>query len=150
MKKCLIAFILAGLASTAVFAQDLGFCLNLGLGTDQSFSFNPIILSGGAEFDFHIGEILMVSPEAILLTDTKFKDFLLIPAVSLNVTPSILLFGAGIAKVFVLGGDLSSDFMLKLNGGLRAGNMRISAYMLSDFKEIFKTFFFGIQLGFEI
>jgi len=149
MKKLCVAFLLLATASF-VHASDLGFSLVAGLGTDQSFSFNPIILTGTGEFQFKLGGILMFCPEATVLTTTKFKDFILIPAVCLNVTPGPLYFGGGIAKAFVLGDTYSSDFMLKLNAGFRAGGIRIGAYMLTSLKTPFDYAFYGFQIGFDI
>ncbi len=149
MKKLIVAFLLLATASF-VHASDLGFSIVAGLGTDESFSFNPIILTGTAEFQFKLGGVLMFCPEATALTTTKFKDFILIPAVCLNVTPGPLYFGGGIAKAFVLGGTYSSDFMLKLNAGFRAGGIRIGAYMLTSFDHIFSDYFCGFQIGFDI
>ena len=133
-------------------AQSMNFNLNFGVLTDDSFSFSPLVLSGGAGLDFHIGSALMLSPEVTFYTNTKFESesFMLYPAVILNFTTGPLFVGGGVAKGFALtSGGGSTDFLLKINAGLRTGSIKLTAYMMMPFDAIFqKGMLVGATIGF--
>jgi hypothetical protein len=152
MKKIFLIVALFGLG-LGLNAQSMNFNLNFGVLTDDSFSFSPLFLSGGAGLDIHIGSALMLSPEATFYTNSKFESdsFMLYPAVLLNFTPGPLFVGGGVAKGFALtSGGGSTDLLLKINAGLRTGSIKLTAYMMMPFDEIFKKGWmsFGATIGF--
>ena len=152
MKKlCLVALLLG--FGLGLNAQSMDFNLNFGVLTDDSFSFSPLVLSGGAGLDFHIGSSLMLSPEVTFYTNTKFESdsFMLYPGVILNFTPGALFVGGGVAKGFALSsGGGSTDFLLKINAGLRTRSLKLTAYIMMPFDEILKKgwMLIGATVGF--
>lgn len=151
MKKLFFVFILLGFGF-ALNAQSMNFNLNFGVLTDDSFGFSPLVLSGGAGLDFHIGSALMLSPEVTFHTNTKFESasFMLYPGVILNFTPGPLFVGGGVAKGFALSsGGGSTDFLLKVNAGLRTGTLKLTAYVMMPFDAILKKgMLIGATVGF--
>ena len=128
------------------------FGINFGIMTDDSFSFDPIMWTAGAELDFQFGNILMLSPEVMLVGEGfEFKVFTLYPAVILNFTPGGFFVGGGVAKGFYIGSGLSgsSDFLLKLNAGFVSNSIKLTAYALMAFDSLFKDMAVGATLGFR-
>jgi hypothetical protein len=90
MKK-LSVLLLGLLLVSGVFAagNEMSFGINFGVVTDDSFKFDPFLWSAGVELDLQIGNYIMFSPEAILVSEGfKFKVFTLYPAAILNFTPA--------------------------------------------------------------
>ena len=151
MKKLCFVFILLGLG-LGLNAQSMKFNLNFGLLTDDSFSFSPLVLSGGAGLDFYFGSSLTLSPEVTFYTNTKFESesFMLYPGVILNLTAKPLFLGGGVVKGFVLStGGGSTDFLLKFNAGLCSETFKLTAYAMMPFDAIFKKgMLVGATVGF--
>lgn len=158
MKKVLFIFIAVFLVFSfslkPLKAQDIGmnFYINFGLVTDDSFSFNDYLWSGGAALDIHIGPLLMITPECdIIVYKFEFDPVILAPAVIANIKLKNFFFGAGITKWFLIGdsiGTVESDFALKANLGLRTSNLRLTLYGISYFDNFFDYLLIGITLGF--
>jgi hypothetical protein len=151
MKKLFWVVVLSGLC-LGLNAQSMNFNLNFGVATDDSFSFSPLILSGGAGLDFHIGSALMLSPEATFYTNSRFESesFVLYPAVILNFTAGPLFVGGGVAEGFALtSGGGHTDLLLKINAGLRTGSIKLTAYIMTAFDALFQTgMLVGATIGF--
>lgn len=153
MKKILV-MLFGLLLVSGVFAagNEMSFGINFGIMTNDSFSFDPIIWTAGAELDLQIGNYIMFSPEVILAGEGfKFKVFTLYPAAILNFTASNFFAGGGVAKGFYIGSGLSgsTDFQLKLNAGFLSKNIKLTAYALMAFKNLFKDMIVGASLGFK-
>ena len=132
--------------------SEMRFGINFGVQTDDSFSFDPIWWSAGAELDFQFGNFLMFSPEVMLVGEGfEFKAFILYPAAILNFTASSFFFGGGVAKGFYIGSGMSgsTDFLLKLNAGFVAQSVKLTVYALMAFDSLFKNMALGATLGFR-
>jgi hypothetical protein len=132
--------------------SEMRFGINFGIMTDDSFSFDPIVWTAGVELDFQFGNFLMFSPEVMLVGEGfEFKYFILYPAAILNFTASNFFVGGGVAKGFAIGSGTSgsTDFMLKLNAGFIAQNIKLTAYALMGFDSLFKNMLLGASLGFR-
>ena len=128
------------------------FGINFGIQTDDSFSFDPIIWTAGVELDFQFGDYLMFSPEVTLVGEGfEFKYFILYPAVILNLTPGNFFIGGGVTKGFLIGSGYSgsTDFALKLNAGFLSESIKLTAYLITFFDNIFKDMAVGASLGFR-
>lgn len=129
--------------------------LNFGLMTDDSFSFEPFLWYAGLNLDFHINDLLMISPEGNLITqDFKFDSLWLEPAVLLNAKFNHFFIGGGLGKWVKITGDSteSSDFFLKLNAGFSGdGGLRIRVFLNTFFDDLFGDYItVGAQLGIGI
>jgi len=132
--------------------SGMRFGIHFGAMTDDAFSFNPFLWTAGAELDFQFGSFLMFSPEVMLVgSGFEFKEFILYPAAILNFTAGSFFIGGGVAKGFVIGSGTSgsTDFILKLNAGLVAKSVKLTAYALMAFDELFKNMLLGASLGFR-
>jgi uncharacterized protein YgiM (DUF1202 family) len=128
------------------------FGLNFGAQTDTNFNFDPFLWTTGVELDIEFGSFLMLSPEAILVgSGFEFKNFILYPAAILNLTASSFFVGGGVAKGFFIGSGTSgsTDFLLKLNAGLVAPGIKLTAYALMAFDDLFGDMILGATLGFR-
>ncbi len=135
--------------------HPVNFFLNFGVMTDDSFSFDPFLWYAGFNLDFHINDLLMISPEGNFITqDFKFNYFWLEPAALLNIKIDHFFVGAGIGKWFIISGDnqASSDIFLKLNAGFSGdGGMRIRVFLNTFFDDLFGNYItIGAQLGIGI
>lgn len=133
-------------------AGGMSFGLNFGIMTDDSFSFDPIIWTAGVELDFQFGSYLMLSPELTLVGEGfEFDYFILYPGLILNFTASSFFAGGGVVKGFLIGSGASgsTDLMLKLNAGLAAKNIKLTAYALMAFDSLFQNMALGATLGFR-
>jgi hypothetical protein len=152
MKKILVLLFGLMLVSGVYAAgNEMTFGLHFGVQTDDSFSFNPIYWTAGAELDFQFGNFLMLSPEVMLVGNGfAFKYFTLYPAAILNFTASNFFIGGGVAKGFYIGSGLSgsSDFLLKLNTGFISKNIKFTVYALTAFNNLFKDMAVGATFGF--
>jgi len=135
-------------------AQDIGmnFYLNFGILTDDSFTFNDWLWSAGAQLDFHLGSVFMLTPECdIIIYKFDFDPVILAPAVLLNVKLSNFFIGAGLTKWFLIGdsvGTIEGEFALKMNAGIRTSNLKLTIYAISYFDNIFNNMIIGFNLGF--
>jgi hypothetical protein len=132
--------------------SGMRFGINFGIMTDESFSFDPILWTAGAELDFQFGSFLMFSPEVMLVGNGfEFKEFILYPAAILNFTASSFFIGGGVAKGFFIGSGASgsTDFLLKLNAGFISSSIKLTAYALMAFNSLFKDMSLGATLGFR-
>jgi hypothetical protein len=134
-------------------SNEMSFGINFGIMTDDSFSFDPIMWTAGAELDFQFGDILMLSPEVTLVGyKFEFKQFILYPAAILNLTPGNFFIGGGVTKGFLIGSGASgsTDFALKLNAGAFSKNIKLTAYLITPFDNLFKSgMAVGATLGFR-
>lgn len=136
--------------STPAKAEGLHLFINAGVITDDSLSFDPFLWTLGANLDFHIGEILMISPEANVVTyKFKFETFLFQPAILLNAKLGTFFVGGGLQKYFLISGDSydSGEWGLKLNAGFVGQNFKIRGFMDMAFDSLFKDMLVGVQVG---
>ncbi|MCX6557519.1 MAG: hypothetical protein NTW95_08855 [Candidatus Aminicenantes bacterium] len=153
MKKALV--LLCGLLLVSgIYAagNEMNFGINFGVQTDDSFSFDPFNWTVGAELDMQFGNYVMFSPELMLVGNGfEFKEFILYPAAILNFTASNFFAGGGIAKGFYIGSGMSgsTDFLLKLNAGFTSRTMKLTAYALMAFDNLFSDMAIGATLGFK-
>lgn len=155
MKKMLI--VLCGLllvSGLSAFDKQTTIGVNFGIQETDQFEFDPLMWTAGAEIDLQLGDYLMLSPEATLVgMGFKFKQFLLIPGVMLNFTPSNLFVGGGLVKGIYIGSGeslVSDDFALKLNAGLYSRNLKLTVYVMSAFDSLFEDIVVGAALGFRL
>lgn len=153
---CIIAFLAVPgtAAEKSIGKQDMKFYLNLGVLSNDTF--DMFHWQGGMMMDFFLGENLVLSPE-VMLTGYKFAfDYLyLYPGATLN-----LLLTKGENKLFVGGGvimfvpivpgDYDTKLELKINGGLMAGNIRLSVFFWTPFSDLFSLYTLGANIGFAL
>ncbi len=161
MKKLCVVLMLSVLVlyfSAELKAQDecfkeegMNFYLNAGILTDDSFSFSPLLWYVGPSLDIHFGRIFMLSPEVNwVFYKFEFKDFLLNPAVVLNAKLKCFFVGAGISKYWYIGSSTSgefTDFLLRLNLGIKTGNVKLRFFLDTAFNNFFNNPLIGFQLG---
>jgi hypothetical protein len=126
--------------------KGMDFYLHAGVMTDDSFSFDPFLWTAGANMDFHLGDMFMLSPEVhIIVHKFKFDPLWLAPGCLLNVKLESFFFGGGLTKWFIIGDgyELTTDIALKLNAGFTGDNFKLTAYAVMDFDSIFKNMVVG-------
>jgi len=136
--------------TTGVQAEGLHIFFNAGVVTDDSLSFDPFLWVLGANLDFHLGNFLMISPEANILSyKFKFETFMFQPAVLLNIKFKSFFVGGGFQKYILITGDSyeAGDWGLKLNAGFIGKNFRLRGYMDMEFDNLFKDMLVGFQVG---
>ena len=156
MKKVIVAIVIlsaavAALPQTGQAADLFNFYVRTGLITEDDFSFSPLLWTVGANFDFNLGPMLILSPECDLIVHQfNFSPVWLTPAVTLNLNLSGLYVGAGLAKFIMIGSGytLTSDFLFKLNGGFKTDSFKLQVYTLSSFSHLFSDMAVGFTLGF--
>lgn len=153
MKK-LSVLLLGLLLVSGVYAagNEMSFGINFGVQTDDSFSFSPFLWTVGAELDIQFGNALQFAPEVMLVGyEFDFDVFTLYPAAILNFTASNFFVGGGIAKGFFIGSGVSgsTDFLLKLNAGITSKTMKLTAYVMMAFDNLFSDMAIGASLGFK-
>lgn len=140
-------------APSAGSGSAMRFGINFGIMDSTEFNFDPIMWTAGAELDFQFGNILMLSPEVTLVGNGfEFKAFILYPGVTLNFTPGGFFVGGGIVKGFFIGSGASgsTDFALKLNAGFLSSSIKLTAYLITPFDDLFATpMAIGATLGFR-
>ena len=155
MKKLLpliLIFVILSVASSGdLKADSTKFFANFGMMTDDSFSFDFYVWTMGANIDFSINDLFMISPELNVITyKFKFSTFLLEPAVMANFKLGTLFAGAGLSKFIIISGSdfgESSDFALKVNGGFRGDNFKFRVYIITPFNDLFASNVVGVQVG---
>ena len=89
----------------------------------------------GLSVDYQLAENLVISPEVDLWTfQFHFEAFILSPGVILNYQEGIFFAGAGVILPVVISEFGAADVGLfpKVNIGLKAKNVRLTAYALSN------------------
>jgi hypothetical protein len=130
--------------------NDFGVFANFGIMATDDLKFNPFFWYFGGNFDFYVSDNIIISPEAnLIMQDFEFETFLLQPAIILNVKLSSLFVGAGIQKVFRIGGEETffTDLGLKLNAGFRSENIKFTFFATMPFDSILKDMLIGVQIG---
>lgn len=156
MKKVIIIAVLVLMlfsASNMLRAQThtMSFFINAGIMASDDFTFDPFFWYGGVNLDFHLGEVIMISPELNLITHKfAFDAFFLQPAVILNFKLDKFFFGGGVEKLILISGKdhVSGDFALKLNAGLRGKNLKLTLFSTMGFDNLFKNMLIGATFGF--
>lgn len=153
MKKTLILLLTVAVIGGALQAQGLQGGLNLGIMTDDSLGFDPLIWSVGLELGIPLGSFLVFSPECLLYGyKFEFKQFLLFPGAILNINLSQLFLGGGVVKGFTIGEGVSAstDLALKLNAGFQSYSFKLTAYLITPFDALLeKGMIVGATLGFR-
>jgi len=118
--------------------------------TDDSLKFSPFLWTAGINLDFKTGGMLMLSPELnIVISELDFDYILLEPAIIVNFRFANLFAGAGLTKFFELGNPFEfNKFSLKVNAGIKIPGLRLRAYMIIPFDELFKPVIYGGTIGF--
>jgi hypothetical protein len=154
-KPALIAFAVMALffVSSKELAAQSDVALNIGVITDKSFSFNPFLWTTGLSFDFYLSPSLSLSPEIYMTVhNSDFGTIILAPAVLLNFQGYGFFLGGGVTKWWLLGskvaGSPSTDVALKLNAGLRGGGIKLTAFLITPFNNIFQDMTLGAAFGF--
>jgi hypothetical protein len=166
MKKIWFGVIVL-LLTTTVFAkigvkdQEVETSLIVGLLTDKDFKFDPIYPFFGVVVDIHALDFILISPEFAFYFPKLFNtddNFYLAPGITINFSPGdpgTFFVGGGISKrfnIFTPPGSptIAVPLDLKLNFGLRTHNrkLRLGGYILTPFKDTFKTMAFGLYIGF--
>jgi hypothetical protein len=146
-----IAAALAALPSQAKAAGPVNFYIRFGVLTDQNFTFNPFLWTGGVNFDFNLSENFFIAADADLVVyKFDFKPLWLTPSVLLNIKLSSFYFGAGVSKFVLIGNGttLTSDLLFKGNAGLKMDNFKLQVYVYTPFNDMFSTMGFGANIGF--
>lgn len=156
MKKIIILFfgasLILSISNQNLYSQyeTMTLSFNAGVHTDDSFSFDPFFWTAGLILDINMGDHLMLSPECfVIVHEFEFDYTTLAPAVLLNFKFESLFVGGGITKWWNVN-DFSnpSDFLLKLNAGFRGRNLKLAAYLITDFDDLFEDNVVGATLGF--
>ncbi len=146
----IIVLMFSAIAKLEANENDFGVFINFGIMADDDLKFNPFLWYFGGNFDFYISDNIIISPEAnFIMQDFDFETFLLQPAIMLNVKLSSLFLGAGIQKVFLIGGkeSFSTDLGLKLNAGFRSETIKFTFFATMPFDSVFKDMLIGVQIG---
>lgn len=146
---CVLVFFISSIGLNADIT-DLS--LNFGIVTDDSFSFKPFLWTAGLNYNFHINELVSLSPEChIIVHQFDFEYFILAPSVMVNFNFDSFFAGAGLTKWFLIGegSDFSTDVGLKLHLGFGGNNLRLTFYLVTAFDNLFaKGMAVGTTLGF--
>jgi len=127
--------------------------LNSGVVTDDSFDFDPFLWTAGLNMDFYLTYNLTISPEIYMIVHNfEFDAFFLAPGVLANIELQQLFFGAGVTKYFIVGsaikGSFELDWALKLNAGFKGGGIKLQAFIVTPFDNVFEYMDIGITIGF--
>jgi hypothetical protein len=155
MKKISIVLLLVMLipllSSVNLNADSTKMFANFGIVTDDSLTFDSYLWYIGANIDFSINDLFMVSPELNVMSyKFEFSTFLLEPAVLANLKFGTFFAGAGLTKLFVISGNDfkdESDFALKLNAGFRGDHIRFRVFLITPFNDLFGSNLVGAQIG---
>ncbi len=119
-----------------------------GIVADDSFSFDPYFWTFGSGVDIPLGSILSLTPEANVITyKMKFDTFWIEGSAILNANFGKLFAGAGVTKWFLIFDKSYSgntDFALKVNAGINGESMRLRAFLITPFDNLFKE---GMVIG---
>lgn len=105
----------------------------------------------GVNWDYHMTEGFMITPEANIFIKPVCASISLEPAIILNLKLKNAFIGAGIMSAIRIAGDkLVDDFIgLKINIGFRLGDMVLRVMHFSPFDDLFGDNWISAQLGFE-
>ncbi len=153
MGICILLVILSVSQNAKAQYDRINLALGFGTITDDSFSFKPFFWTSGVNLDFYLSEHIVLSPEFFMIVHNfNFDAFFLAPAALLNFDFGGFMIGAGVTKLWLVGsaisGSPSSDPALKLNTGYLGEGIRLSAYLITSFDNLFKSNSFGASLGF--
>jgi hypothetical protein len=127
--------------SSAKAAGPISFYIRGGIMTPIDFSFNPVLGLAGANIDFNFGA-LSLSPECdLLIYQFTFNPAFITPGVILNMNLAALYVGAGVVKPVTITGSGYSlgDLLFKLNAGLKIGNLKLQAFLITTFDPFFSS-----------
>jgi len=105
----------------------------------------------GLSIDFPFGSALCFSPECyVVVNKLEFDTLALAPGILVNLNLSSLFLGAGVTKWFNIGdvAMYNTDFMLKLNAGLKSKTLKLTVFAIMAFDNLFKNMSLGATLGF--
>jgi len=155
----LTLLVVFSLLTSAVFAREhkyrqSQFMITVGGFTDDGFEW--FYWTAGAEMNLFLGNNLMITPEAMFIGyEFDFDWFWLHAGGTANI-----LFGKRGHQMFAGGGlvlaipiepsGADTDLMLKLNGGFLTKNMKLTAYIITPFDDIFGYMNFGVSVGFML
>ncbi|OGD27880.1 MAG: hypothetical protein A2Y56_12485 [Candidatus Aminicenantes bacterium RBG_13_63_10] len=146
---CAVAlFLFAAPRSEA--AGPLNLYIRGGILTTSDFSFNPVIGLVGANIDLNFGA-LSLSPECdLLIYQFSFNPIWITPGAILNFNLGPLYVGGGVVLPLIIGSGytLEGNLLLKLNGGLKLGNYKVQAFLITPFENLFTFTLIGLTLGF--
>ena len=146
-----IGFLVGGI-SQQLLASEKKFSFNFSVGTLFGTDLSAFeFLTLGSGVDFHLSNLLMISPEIQVWTyKFNFDWFALVPGVILNLKFSSFFAGGGVIYPFSVSGegDVEAGVLaLKLNTGFRTGIIRVTGYIITLFEDLFKYNLYGISLG---
>jgi len=133
--------------------ERFNLALSFGTLTDDSFSFKPFFWTSGLNLDLYLSEHIVLSPEFfIIVHNFDFDAFFLAPSALLNFNFGGFVVGGGVTKFWLVGSSIagapSSDPALKLNAGYMGDGIRLTAYVITPFSDLFKSNTIGASLGF--
>jgi len=128
------------------------FSLNVGGVTDLDFQ--DFFWTAGAAVDIHLGNVLMISPEGFVLGyKFDFDYFLGFAGGTANITfgkrGGQFFLGAGPLIAFPINYAGDTAFILKLQGGILSGPLRLTAYAMTGWEDPFGEILLGASLGFR-
>ncbi len=147
MKKVVLSLVVMGILIGGAFssAQAQGirssFSLNLGIQTNlfSHSSFDNAWFTLDARFGIAVGRLLEISPEVMAMVDDSldFDAVWLYPGVMLNFKLGEFFIGAWVVLpvVFYDGESDSGNPRPKVNVGYRAGNLILTAYIMTSTEE---------------
>jgi hypothetical protein len=126
------------------------FSVNAGVLTDKNFDL--FYWTAGAAIDIHLGNILMISPEGFVMGyKFDFDYFLGFAGGTGNVTfgkrGSQFFLGAGPLIAFPINWSGDTALVLKLQGGVISGPLRLTVYAMTDWEDPFSGMALGATLG---
>ena len=133
--------------------ERFNLAMSFGTLTDDSFSFKPFFWTSGLNLDVYLSENIVPSSEFfIIVHNFNFDAFLLAPGAILNFNFGGFMIGGGIVKFWLVGsaitGAPSYDPALKLNTGYMGEGIRLTAFVITPFGDLFKSNTLGVSLGF--
>jgi hypothetical protein len=145
----LVVFLFVSVSSDLKAERPFDLFGNATFAIDDAFDFDYWLWGLGATADFHITDLIMITPEVNVWTFRfDFDAFWLDTAVVANFKLSNFFLGAGVDKMWNLSGAASSDFSLRLNAGLIGNNIRLTAFLITPFDALFDAMLIGVQIGF--
>ncbi len=131
-----------------VRAQDkkLEFNTNAGALTDTHFEY--VFFTLGAGLDFHLGELIMISPE-LQLWSYQFRSeyFYLNPGIILNFKLKNFFIGGGMISPFEGLSPIDPYFLPKINAGLRIKNIKLTLYLILPNEDFPEMLLLGANIG---
>ena len=145
----LVMFLFVSVSSDLRAERPFDLYINGTFGTGDTFNFDFWYWGLGANADFHVTDMIMISPEVNVFTyEFDFDSFALGTAVMVNFKLSNFFVGAGLDKWFNLSGWITTDVGLRLNAGLVNNNLRLVVFLLTYFDAFFSYNEIGVQVGF--